>query len=117
LKFGATGIKKDDDYEYVFQDQINFIHATTLARNKVVEDANYKKNARISIAKTTHQRLLEDRKSLPIHAYREQLLDAIKEHQILVIEGEIGFGKTTQIPQYLYEVGYSKQRKIGCTQP
>jgi len=54
---------------------------------------------------------------LPIHAYREQLLEAIKEHQILVIEGETGSGKTTQIPQYLHEAGYSKQGKIGCTQP
>lgn len=38
--------------------------------------------------------------------------------QILIIEGETGSGKTTQIPQYLYEAGYTQDgKKIGCTQP
>ena len=36
----------------------------------------------------------------------------------MIIEGETGSGKTTQIPQYLYEDGYTaKKLKIGCTQP
>jgi pre-mRNA-splicing factor ATP-dependent RNA helicase DHX16 len=110
LKFGAADKRKDDGCEYVFEDQIDFIQATTLVGDEVVE-------ARMSAAKTVHQMLLEDRKALPIYAYRELLLDAIKEHQILVIEGETGSGKTTQIPQYLHEAGYSKLGKIGCTQP
>jgi pre-mRNA-splicing factor ATP-dependent RNA helicase DHX16 len=39
-------------------------------------------------------------------------------HQVLIIEGETGSGKTTQIPQYLYEDGYTEKKlKIGCTQP
>lgn len=38
--------------------------------------------------------------------------------QVLIIEGETGSGKTTQIPQYLYEAGYTNDnKKIGCTQP
>lgn len=38
--------------------------------------------------------------------------------QILIIEGETGSGKTTQIPQYLVEAGFTKNnQKIGCTQP
>ena len=49
---------------------------------------------------------------------RESLLEAIDEHQVLIIEGETGSGKTTQIPQYLYEHGFCKDdKKIGCTQP
>jgi pre-mRNA-splicing factor ATP-dependent RNA helicase DHX16 len=40
---------------------------------------------------------------LPIFPFREDLLDAVENHQILIIEGETGSGKTTQIPQYLYE--------------
>ena len=65
--------------------------------------------------------LQETRKSLPIYQYRNDLLDAIRENQIIVIEGETGSGKTTQITQYLFEDGYTKidgeKKKIGCTQP
>jgi pre-mRNA-splicing factor ATP-dependent RNA helicase DHX16 len=60
----------------------------------------------------------ETRKSLPIYAYREQFLAALAEYQILVIVGETGSGKTTQLPQYLHEAGYTKGGlKVGCTQP
>ena len=59
----------------------------------------------------------EVRKSLPIYEWRGQLLQAIQKHQTIVVVAETGSGKTTQIPQYLHEVGYSKYGKIGCTQP
>ncbi|CCU81826.1 unnamed protein product [Blumeria hordei] len=60
----------------------------------------------------------ETRKSLPIYAYRDQFLAALAEYQILIIVGETGSGKTTQLPQYLHESGYTKGgQKVGCTQP
>ena len=55
---------------------------------------------------------------MPIFPFRDELLEAVRDHQILIVEGETGTGKTTQIPQYLYEAGYCKDgKKIGCTQP
>ncbi|KAH9291995.1 hypothetical protein KI387_042817 [Taxus chinensis] len=54
---------------------------------------------------------------LPIHDLREELIQVINDHQIVVVVGETGSGKTTQIPQYLHEAGYTKLGKIGCTQP
>lgn len=60
----------------------------------------------------------ETRKSLPIYAYRDQFLEALEQYQVLVIVGETGSGKTTQLPQYLHEAGYTKGGlKVGCTQP
>lgn len=60
----------------------------------------------------------ETRKSLPIFEYRAELLQAIKEHQILIVVAETGSGKTTQLPQYLHEAGYTAGgMKVGCTQP
>jgi len=53
-----------------------------------------------------------DRAALPIFPYREDLLAAVEEHQIVVIVGETGSGKTTQIPQFLHEAGYSKLGKV-----
>lgn len=42
---------------------------------------------------------------------------AVNDNQILIVIGETGSGKTTQITQYLAEVGYTTRGKIGCTQP
>jgi pre-mRNA-splicing factor ATP-dependent RNA helicase DHX16 len=57
------------------------------------------------------------RKSLPIYQCRDDLIAAIDANQILIVVAETGSGKTTQIPQYLHEVGYTKVGKVACTQP
>ncbi len=59
----------------------------------------------------------QQRVSLPVYPYRDDLLMAIRDHQVIIIVGETGSGKTTQIPQYLHEIGYTKFGKIGITQP
>lgn len=56
-------------------------------------------------------------KKLPIHAYRQELLEAAKGSQCLVITGETGCGKTTQLPQFLDQAGYSREGMIGVSQP
>ena len=58
-----------------------------------------------------------ERQSLPIYKYRDEILKLIRDNQVIVLVGETGSGKTTQIPQYLHEIGYSKIGKIGITQP
>jgi len=45
------------------------------------------------------------------------LIKAINDNQILIVIGETGSGKTTQITQYLAEAGYTSRGKVGCTQP
>ena len=45
------------------------------------------------------------------------LFQAVHDNQILIVIGETGSGKTTQITQYLAEAGYTSRGKIGCTQP
>ncbi|TFK86939.1 P-loop containing nucleoside triphosphate hydrolase protein [Polyporus arcularius HHB13444] len=58
-----------------------------------------------------------ERKSLPIYKLRDALLQAIREHQVLIVVGDTGSGKTTQMTQYLAEDGFADKGKIGCTQP
>ena len=59
----------------------------------------------------------EQRESLPIFNLREALLEAVAGNQVLVVIGETGSGKTTQMTQYLAEAGYTSRGKIACTQP
>lgn len=54
---------------------------------------------------------------LPIHARREEIIDTIRSNQVVVIAGETGSGKTTQIPKFLLECGLGTKGWIGCTQP
>lgn len=67
------------------------------------------------------QKMLEFRRSLPSHKERETLLQAISQNQVVVVSGETGCGKTTQLPQYILESEIEAARgaccSIICTQP
>ncbi|MDR3089963.1 MAG: ATP-dependent RNA helicase HrpA [Desulfobulbaceae bacterium] len=54
---------------------------------------------------------------LPILAHKKAIIEAISEHQALVIAGDTGSGKTTQLPQFCLALFPDEQRLIGCTQP
>ncbi|CAN9501670.1 unnamed protein product [Ophioblennius macclurei] len=124
LAFGAKkereqGMRREQEkYQLLLEEDemIEFVSTaiTMKGTRKDVED----QAPAPSQAELKKQSMQEVRRSLPIFPYREDLLQAIQQHQILVIEGETGSGKTTQIPQYLMEDGYTKGgMKIGCTQP
>jgi len=70
-----------------------------------------------SKALTPFEKIQVGRKKLPVYPYRQEFLAAVKDHKVLVLVGATGSGKTTQLVQYLHEVGYSELGKIGCTQP
>ncbi|XP_059177423.1 probable ATP-dependent RNA helicase DHX34 isoform X2 [Physella acuta] len=59
-------------------------------------------------------KIRKDQRSLPIFHYKEKILELVKQHQVIVVAGDTGCGKSTQVPQYLMEAGYDK---IACTQP
>ncbi|KAH9294324.1 hypothetical protein KI387_040471, partial [Taxus chinensis] len=92
------------------EDEVQFIMASVLEGDKDEDDHD-------DNTKLKTMSLQQERKMLPIDALREELIQVINDHQIVVVVGETGSGKTTQIPQYLYEAGYTKLGKIGCTQP
>jgi len=55
---------------------------------------------------------------LPISARRDEIVATIRDHQVLILAGETGSGKTTQLPKMCLEVlGEQSRGKIGCTQP
>eukprot|EP00002_Diphylleia_rotans_P021253 TRINITY_DN413_c0_g1_i2.p1 TRINITY_DN413_c0_g1~~TRINITY_DN413_c0_g1_i2.p1 ORF type:complete len:456 (-),score=95.66 TRINITY_DN413_c0_g1_i2:866-2233(-) len=70
----------------------------------------YNPNAKLSV--------VEQRQRLPTFSYRTQILYLVEKYQTVVIVGHTGCGKTTQIPQYLHEAGWtSGPRMVACTQP
>lgn len=80
-----------------------------------------------------HKKIPEDddiqreRRNLPIYSMKEKLIEEFKKHKTIVskihfnfkiIVGETGSGKTTQIPQYIFESGILKNnKKVAITQP
>ncbi len=58
-----------------------------------------------------------DFSKLPVYRHREEILKALRDNQVIVVESPTGTGKTTQLPQILYEDGYAEKGIIGVTQP
>ncbi|MDX1556488.1 MAG: hypothetical protein R3212_10715, partial [Xanthomonadales bacterium] len=55
--------------------------------------------------------------ALPISAHRERIVQSIRDEQVLIVAGETGSGKTTQIPKMCLEAGRGEKGLIACTQP
>ncbi|XP_042239234.1 pre-mRNA-splicing factor ATP-dependent RNA helicase DHX16-like [Homarus americanus] len=145
LSFGARDKAKkyqeqEKEYNLVLEDEIEFIKSLPLEgtrkkkkKKKKIdldlissseeeeegeEEEEEEEEPKLSESQKKKLSIDDVRKSLPVFPFREALLDAISEHQVLIIEGETGSGKTTQIPQYLCEGGFcSDGKKVGCTQP
>ncbi len=71
----------------------------------------------LSYGQISNKSIREQRESLPVFQLRSELMSAIAQNQVLVVIGETGSGKTTQMTQYLAEMGYTKKGCVGCTQP
>lgn len=57
------------------------------------------------------------RQRLPIFYVKKSIVDQVKASQTVILMGETGSGKSTQVPQYLYEAGMHGGKKIAITQP
>ncbi|KAL0127321.1 hypothetical protein PUN28_005545 [Cardiocondyla obscurior] len=68
-----------------------------------------------------YKNMLKFRSKLPVHKKKSEILQLIEDHQVVVISGETGCGKTTQIAQFILddelEAGNGSVTRIVCTQP
>ncbi|XP_078588121.1 ATP-dependent RNA helicase DHX15 homolog [Branchiostoma floridae x Branchiostoma japonicum] len=67
-----------------------------------------------------YYQLLGKRKDLPIYACKEQFMTALEKSQVVLVEGKVGSGKTTQIPQWCVEFVHAHQYQsgiVGCAEP
>lgn len=120
-KVGAAGEFVDEgDYEYVFDEsqKLRFLDGDSLGGDMTMSKEKRMMMQQLSAAEAKAKSIDETRKSLPIYQFRDEIIQAVRDHQVLIIVGETGSGKTTQLPQYLHEAGFTKGgMKIGCTQP
>lgn len=98
---------EDDDKFDKDNDQTDYRASQKFAQHMGETDRSYSKRKKIT----------DQRRSLPVFAVRQELMNVIRENSVIIIIGETGSGKTTQLTQYLHEDGYSKFGMIGCTQP
>jgi len=71
----------------------------------------------VPMGRRTNMTIKEQRESLPVFRFRSELIKAVEDNQLLIVVGETGSGKTTQLTQYLAEAGFANNGMIGCTQP
>ena len=128
---GGDDNEVDEDDEDQDMDDDNEEEINELKRmaeeQRLIDDEEYKKNIEDKI-KAKHVVLLErkkeiqaERSELPIYMEEQKIMEAIYYNDIIIVCGETGSGKTTQVPQFLYEAGYGtstdKLGIIGVTQP
>jgi ATP-dependent helicase HrpA len=68
-------------------------------------------------ARTAPQLTFKHAADLPISARREEIADALQRHQVLIVAGDTGSGKSTQLPQYCLALGRGREGLIAHTQP
>jgi pre-mRNA-splicing factor ATP-dependent RNA helicase DHX16 len=118
--------EQQKSYSFVLEDAIAFVQeemisgasVATLQAASSSETTEAAAAPPISAAQSKKEQLQAVRRSLPVFPYRTEFLAAVDKFPVIIIVGETGSGKTTQLTQYLVEHGYTKDgKKIGCTQP
>ncbi|GFR13080.1 probable ATP-dependent RNA helicase DHX35 [Trichonephila clavata] len=101
-KFKPKFLKPGDDISVVFEDRKDIYETEQPAVYNAISSLSYD----------------QQRQRLPIYKYRNHILYLLENYQTVIILGETGCGKSTQVPQYLLEAGWlNNDGIIGITQP
>lgn len=102
------------DYKWVFR----LLPYTFLCSRESHKFASHMKEKTEAVSDFAIEKTIkQQREYLPVFAVRQEVVSIIRENNVVIIVGETGSGKTTQLTQYLLEEGYAKRGVIGCTQP
>ncbi|MCH1441545.1 MAG: ATP-dependent RNA helicase HrpA, partial [Rubripirellula sp.] len=80
-------------------------------------EAQLKKSVDLHATRIAAQPCIEYSDELPISQHRDELIELIRSRQVIVVCGETGSGKSTQLPKILLESGLGRKAMIGHTQP
>ncbi|XP_030748203.1 probable ATP-dependent RNA helicase kurz [Sitophilus oryzae] len=96
---------------------INGIVSSTETKLNTKEIKNIQRQPTVYVDVIRDDEIQEARLKLPILAEEQYIIEVINENEIIIIAGETGSGKTTQVPQFLYEAGYALKKQICITEP
>lgn len=82
FKFGSKEAKQEQEYELLLEDEIEFVQVLTMDGSKDKE-----KKPEVTEEQRKKMDIQETKKSLPVYPFRDDLIAAIREHQVLIIEG------------------------------
>ncbi|KAF9474475.1 P-loop containing nucleoside triphosphate hydrolase protein [Pholiota conissans] len=93
-------------------------NAQTGAESEAILDS-MAQNFQTRRATSAYRKMLVNRSELPIAQYRDRIVNILEHKQVLVLSGETGCGKSTQVPAFLLEdhLSHGKPCKIYCTEP
>lgn len=84
-----------------------------------IEPSFYQNIWQRKISSHKYQMMLQSRMQLPMWHFRQQVVDTVEQEQVVIICGETGCGKSTQVPSFLLEhqLSQGKPCKVYCTEP
>lgn len=118
----ATGVAKDIDSDSLSIDLAMKADQFRLRKQKrQLPKEQFQQRLQASVA-LRQRRLaakprLEYPDELPISSHRDELIGLIRQHQVIIVCGETGSGKSTQLPKFCLEAGLGRAAMIGHTQP
>ena len=116
----------DPDGDAIAWDEVSIADEHRLRRRRSRLRTDTDRNRFTGALRSAQARLVRRRESvpaldyppeLPISAAREEIAEALANHQVIVVAGETGSGKTTQLPKICLELGRGVRGTIGHTQP
>ncbi|NLA89371.1 MAG: Flp pilus assembly complex ATPase component TadA, partial [Alcaligenaceae bacterium] len=81
------------------------------------DSSDLSKKAAKKTAKTNNLPIIEFPQDLPVSERRQEIQKALEQHQVIIVAGETGSGKTTQLPKICLAMGRGQDKMIGHTQP
>ncbi|MEQ2252288.1 hypothetical protein ILYODFUR_020227 [Ilyodon furcidens] len=104
-------IRNDKDLEFLFQEVV---------RDSSMDD-DLKRDLQSKKTDLNYKEMLKFREKLPSHGKKEELVQLINSNRVLVVSGETGCGKTTQVTQFILDDHINRGRgstcRVVCTQP
>jgi ATP-dependent RNA helicase HrpA len=95
----------------------NTLSHEEISRRRILIEKKLQRSINKRAWRKTHRPEPVYNEALPILSKKDDIIDAIKNHPVVIISGETGSGKTTQIPKFCLAAGRGIDGKIGCTQP